>query len=54
MASLLGYGDAAGLNRARPARIAMTASDPVIEQIAAYPWPRGGVQARRVKGRLHL
>jgi len=50
MASLLGYGDAAGLNRARPARIAMTASDPVIEQIAAYPWPRGGVQARRVKG----
>jgi antitoxin (DNA-binding transcriptional repressor) of toxin-antitoxin stability system len=50
MASLLGYGDAAGLNRAWPARIAMTASDPVIEQIAAYPWPRGGLQARRVKG----
>jgi antitoxin (DNA-binding transcriptional repressor) of toxin-antitoxin stability system len=28
----------------------MAASDPVIEQIAVYPWPRGGVQARRVRG----
>lgn len=28
----------------------MSASDPVLEQIAAYPWPRGGVQARRVRG----
>ncbi len=28
----------------------MAVSDPVIEQIAAYPWPRGGVQARRVRG----
>ena len=26
----------------------MPASDPVLEQIAAYPWPCGGVQARRV------
>ena len=23
----------------------MAAGDPVLEQIAAYPWPRGGVQA---------
>ncbi len=28
----------------------MAASDPVIERIAAHPWPRGGVQARRVRG----
>ena len=28
----------------------MPASDPVLERIAAYPWPRGGVQARRVRG----
>jgi len=28
----------------------MPASDPVLEQITAYPWPRGGVQARRVRG----
>lgn len=32
-----------------PARaIAMTKSDPVLERIAAYPWPRGGITARRV------
>jgi hypothetical protein len=28
----------------------MPASDPVLEWITAYPWPRGGVQARRVRG----
>ncbi len=28
----------------------MAANDPVLERIAAYPWPRGGVQARRVRG----
>ena len=28
----------------------MPASDPVLERIAAYSWPRGGVQARRVRG----
>ncbi len=28
----------------------MPASDPVLERIAAYPWPRGGMQARRVRG----
>jgi hypothetical protein len=25
-------------------------SDPVLEQIAAYPWSRGGAQARRIRG----
>ncbi len=25
-------------------------SDPVIERIAAYPWPHDGVQARRLHG----
>lgn len=30
--------------------MALTATDPALEQIAAYPWPRGGVQARRVRG----
>ena len=28
----------------------MAMSDPVLERIAAYPWPRGGVRARRVRG----
>ena len=28
----------------------MPVSDPVIERIAAHPWPRSGVQARRVRG----
>ena len=28
----------------------MPASDPVLERIAAHSWPRGGVQARRVRG----
>ena len=28
----------------------MAAIDPVLERIAAHPWPRGSVQARRVRG----
>ncbi len=28
----------------------MAASDPVLERIATYPWLRGGVQARQVRG----
>lgn len=28
----------------------MPASNPVMERIGAYSWPRGGVQARRVRG----
>ena len=28
----------------------MAVSDPVIERIAAYPWPHDGVQARRLHG----
>jgi len=28
----------------------VAASDPVIERIVAYSWPRGGVQVRRVRG----
>jgi hypothetical protein len=28
----------------------MASSDPVIERIAAYAWPRGGVEARRIRG----
>jgi len=28
----------------------MTVGDPVIERIVAHPWPRGGVEARRVRG----
>ena len=26
----------------------MTKNDPVLKRIAAYPWPRGGIVARRV------
>ena len=33
----------------RPAdAIAMTKNDPVLERTAAYPWPRGGIVARRM------
>ena len=28
----------------------MAANDPVLERIATYAWPRGGVQARQVRG----
>ena len=28
----------------------MAAGDRVLERIAAYPWQRGGVQARRIRG----
>jgi hypothetical protein len=28
--------------------IAMATSDPILERIAAYPWPRGSITARRV------
>lgn len=28
----------------------MGSDDPVIGRIAAHPWPRGGVEARRVRG----
>jgi hypothetical protein len=54
MADLLGYGDAADLNRSRSRRMPMATGDPVLEQIAAHPWPRGGVQARRVRGAYTL
>ena len=27
----------------------MAANDPVLQRIATYPWPRSGVQARRVR-----
>jgi hypothetical protein len=32
----------------------MRQRDPVVERIAAYPWPRGGVEARRVAGGYSL
>ena len=32
----------------------MAASDPVIERVAAYAWPRGGVDARQVRGGYSL
>ena len=28
----------------------MAANDPVLQRIATHPWPRGGVQARWVRG----
>jgi hypothetical protein len=49
MAGLRGYG-AAGSNGSGPGRIAVPKRDPVAERIAAYPWPRGGVEVRRVAG----
>ena len=32
----------------------MSSIDPVIERIAAYPWPRGGVNVRQFRGGYSL
>ena len=32
----------------------MLPADPVIERIAAYPWPRGGVSVRKLRGGYSL
>jgi hypothetical protein len=32
----------------------MPAVDPVIARIAAYPWPRGGVMVRKIRGGYSL
>jgi len=53
MANLLSYAGTAGLNTSQAGGITMAASNPVLERIATYPWLRGGVQARCVRGRLH-
>jgi hypothetical protein len=50
MADLLGYAEDAGLNRSWVGGITMAANDSVLKRIATYPWPHGGVQARRVRG----
>ena len=32
----------------------MLPTDPVIERIMAYPWPRGGVSVRKIRGGYSL
>ena len=32
----------------------MAAPDPVVARIAAYPWPRGGVTVRKIRGGYSL
>jgi hypothetical protein len=32
----------------------VSSTDPVIERIAAYPWPRGGVSVRKLRGGYSL
>lgn len=32
----------------------MPPDDPVMERITAYPWPRGGIEVRRVRGGYSL
>src|SRR3954452_9239231 len=32
----------------------MASIDPVIERIEAYPWPRGGVSVRKIRGGYSL
>jgi hypothetical protein len=49
MAALQGYG-AAGPNGPGGRRIGMRQRDPVAERIVACPWPRGGVEVRRIAG----
>ena len=50
MADLLGYAGTTAPNRLARVKIIMPANDPVLEQIAIYAWPRGGVQVRRARG----
>jgi hypothetical protein len=38
----------------RRGRIAMPKRDPMVERIAAYPWPRGGIGVRRAAGGYSL
>jgi len=35
-------------------KIVKTSTDPVIERIVAYPWPRGGVSVRKLRGGYSL
>jgi hypothetical protein len=35
-------------------KIVKTSTDPVIERIAAYPWPRGGVSVRKLRSGYSL
>jgi hypothetical protein len=37
-------------NGAGPGKIVVSPTDPVIERIVAYPWPRGGVTLRKSRG----
>jgi hypothetical protein len=37
-------------NRAGPGKTVVLPTDPVIEPIVAYPWPRGGVNVRKIRG----
>jgi hypothetical protein len=53
MAGLQGYG-AAGPNGSGCERIGMRQRDPMAERITAYPWPRDGVEVRRVAGGYSL
>jgi hypothetical protein len=41
-------------NGAACGKIVMSPTDPVIERIAAYPWPRGGVSVRKLRGGYSL
>jgi hypothetical protein len=41
-------------NGAGPEKIVVPLTDPVIERIAAYPWPRGGVSVRKLSGGYSL
>jgi hypothetical protein len=34
--------------------ISVSASDPVIERVGRYPWPRGGVTVRKLRGGYSL
>jgi hypothetical protein len=41
-------------NGAGAEKIVVPPTDPVIERIAAYPWPRGGVSVRKLRGGYSL
>jgi|tagenome__1003787_1003787.scaffolds.fasta_scaffold15701624_1 hypothetical protein len=41
-------------NGAGPEKIVVSPTDPVIEPIVTYPWPRGGVSVRKLRGGYSL
>jgi hypothetical protein len=54
MTNLLRRCGACRSNGTGPEKIVVSPTDPVIKRIAVYPWPRGGVSVRKLRGGYSL